>query len=141
LGGGRRPARKRASSDPTPKKLPNKAAGEAPAAAEVVEGRRQAKGNAVAARMSRRTSRAYDVGTALDGIRQTAKGRRDAKFTNLLFHIYAPERLRAAYYALRRDAAAGVDGGRPGSRTGRRWRRTFWICPTGWPEGATAPSL
>src|SRR5882672_6168815 len=61
-----------------PKKLPNKAAGEVPAAAEVVEGRRQAKGNAIAARMSRRTSRVYDMGTALDGIRRTAKGRRDA---------------------------------------------------------------
>ena len=32
-----------------PKKLPNKAAGEVPAAAEVVEGRLRAKGNAVAA--------------------------------------------------------------------------------------------
>ena len=93
-----------------PKKLPNKAAGEAPAAAEVVEGRRQAKGNAIAARMSRRTSRVYDVQTALDGIRQTAQGRRDAKFAGLLHHIYAVERLRAAYLALRRDAAAGVDG-------------------------------
>jgi group II intron reverse transcriptase/maturase len=93
-----------------PKKLPNKATGEAPAAAEVVEGRRQAKGNAIAARMSRRTSRVYDVGTALDGIRQTARGRRDAKFTGLLHYIYAVERLEAAYLALNRDAAAGVDG-------------------------------
>jgi hypothetical protein len=40
-----------------PKKRPNKAAGEAPAAAEAVEGRRQAKGNAIAARMSRRLER------------------------------------------------------------------------------------
>jgi RNA-directed DNA polymerase len=93
-----------------PKKPPNKAAGASPAAAEVVEGRRQAKGNAVAARMSRRTSRVYDVRTALDGIRQTARGRRDAKFTNLLHHIYAVERLEQAYLALKRDAAAGVDG-------------------------------
>src|SRR6516225_2159432 len=93
-----------------PKKLPNKAAGEVPAAAEAVEGRRRAKGNAVAARMSRRTIRVYDVGTALDGIRQTARGNRGARFTGLLNHIYAVERLRAAYYALRRDAAAGVDG-------------------------------
>src|SRR5207247_4357842 len=93
-----------------PKKLPNKAAGVIPAAAEAVEGRRQAKGNAFAARMSRRSMRAYDVGTALEGIRQTARGRRDAKFTGLLHHIYAVERLRAAYYALRRDAAAGADG-------------------------------
>jgi group II intron reverse transcriptase/maturase len=93
-----------------PKKLPNKAAGEAPAAAEAVEGRRQAKGNAIAARMSRRSVRVYDMGTALDGIRQTAKGRRGARFTGLLHHIYAVERLRAAYFALKRDAAAGVDG-------------------------------
>ena len=93
-----------------PRKLPNKAAGETPAAAEVVEGRRQAKGNALAARMSRRSSRVYDMGTALEGIRQTARGRRGAKFTGLLHHIYATERLEAAYYALRRDAAPGVDG-------------------------------
>jgi hypothetical protein len=93
-----------------PKKLPNKAAGEAPAAAEAVEGRLRAKGNAVRARMSRRSTRVYDVNTALDGIRQTARGRRDAKFTGLLHHIYAIERLRAAYHALRRDAAPGVDG-------------------------------
>ena len=93
-----------------PKKLPNKAAGEAPAAAEVVEGRLRAKGNAFAARMSRRLSRRYDMGTALEGIRRTAKGRRDAKFSGLLHHIYAVERLEAAYFALKRDAAAGVDG-------------------------------
>jgi group II intron reverse transcriptase/maturase len=93
-----------------PKKLPNKAAGAIPAAAEVVEGRRRAKGNAIAARMSRRTSRVYDVGTALDGIRQTARCRRDARFDNLLHHIYAVERLEQAYLAVKRDAAAGVDG-------------------------------
>jgi RNA-directed DNA polymerase len=93
-----------------PRKLPNKAAGEAPAAAEAVEGRLRAKGNALAARMSRRSSRVYDMGTALEGIRQAARGRRDAKFAGLLHHIYAVERLRAAYHALRRDAAPGVDG-------------------------------
>ena len=93
-----------------PKKLPNKAAGANPAAAEVVEGRLRAKGNAIAARMSRRSERVYDMGTALDGIRQTARGRRGARFPNLLHHIYAVERLRAAYLALKRDAAAGVDG-------------------------------
>jgi group II intron reverse transcriptase/maturase len=93
-----------------PKKLPNKAAGEVPAAAEAVEGRLRAKGNAVRARMSRRSTRVYDMGTALEGIRQTARRRRDAKFTGLLHHIYAIERLRAAYHACKRDAAAGVDG-------------------------------
>jgi group II intron reverse transcriptase/maturase len=60
--------------------------------------------------MSRRSSRVYDVRTALDGIRQTAKGRRGAKFTTLMHHIYQVERLRQAYLACKRDAAAGVDG-------------------------------
>jgi group II intron reverse transcriptase/maturase len=93
-----------------PWKRPNKAAGATPAAAEAVEGRRQAKGNAVQLRMFRRSSRVYDVDTALDGIRQTAKSRPAAKFTTLMHHIYAVERLRVAYHALRRDAAVGVDG-------------------------------
>jgi RNA-directed DNA polymerase len=93
-----------------PRKLPNKAAGEAPAAAEAVEGRLRAKGNAVELRMSRRSTRVYDVQTALDGIRQTAKGRPGAKFTTLMHHIYQVERLRVAYLACKRDAAAGVDG-------------------------------
>jgi group II intron reverse transcriptase/maturase len=48
--------------------------------------------------------------TALDGIRQTARGRAAARFTTLMNHIYQPERLQAAYFALKRDAAAGVDG-------------------------------
>jgi retron-type reverse transcriptase len=93
-----------------PKKLPNKAEGEIPAAAEAVEGRRQAKGNAVAAHMSRTPRRAYDMGNALEGIRQMAKGQPGAKFSTLMHHIHAVERLRAAYVALERKAAAGVDG-------------------------------
>ena len=93
-----------------PRKLANKAAGEVPAAAELVEGRLRAKGNAVRQRMSRRSRRVYDMETALCGIRQTAKGRPGAKFTTLMHHIYQVERLRAAYMACKRDAAAGVDG-------------------------------
>ena len=93
-----------------PKKLPNKAAGEIPAAAEAVEGRRQAKGNVIEAHACRTPCRAYDVHSALDGIRQTAKGNRQARFTTLMHHVYAVERLEAAYFALKRDAAPGVDG-------------------------------
>jgi len=93
-----------------PKKLPNKAAGDSPAVAEVVEGRLRAKGNAVRVHMFRRSGREYDMTTALDGIRQTATGRPGAKFTTLMHHIYQVERLRAAYMACKRDAAAGVDG-------------------------------
>jgi group II intron reverse transcriptase/maturase len=93
-----------------PKKLPNKARGAIPVAAEAVEGKLRAEGNAVQQRMSRRSMRAYDMQTALDGIRQTARGRPGAKFTTLMNHIYQPERLEAAYFALKRNAAAGVDG-------------------------------
>ena len=94
-----------------PKKLPNKAAGASSRGGGGGGGKAaRPREMPFAARMSRRSMRAYDVGTALDGIRQTARGRRDAKFTGLLHHIYAVERLRAAYYALKRDAAAGVDG-------------------------------
>lgn len=93
-----------------PRKLPNKGAGATPAQAEAVEGRRRAKGNAVQQHMSRRSRRVYDMQKALDGIRQTAKGRPEAKFTTLMHHIYQVERLRAAYNACKRDAAAGVDG-------------------------------
>jgi group II intron reverse transcriptase/maturase len=102
---------KRGKSDccVVPRKRPNEAA-QAKAVAEVVEGRQQAKGNAVEQRMSRRSSRVYDVNTALDGIRQTARGRSSAKFDTLMHHIYAVERLRQAYRALERSAAAGVDG-------------------------------
>ncbi len=93
-----------------PGKLPNKAAGEIPAAAEVVEGRPRAKGNAIQAHTSRTPGRAYDVHSALDGIRQTARGDRQARFTTLMHHVHAVERLEAAYLALKRDAAPGVDG-------------------------------
>lgn len=92
------------------KKLPNKAAGATPAAAEVVERRRRAEGNAVQQRMSRRSKRAYDMQTALDGIRQTAAGKPGARFPTLMHHIYQVDRLRAAYMECKRHAAAGVDG-------------------------------
>ncbi len=93
-----------------PKKPANKAAGAIPAAAESVEGRPRAKGNANAAHTRRTPGRPYDVHSALDGIRQTAKGDRSARFTTLMHHVYALERLEEAYFALKRDAAAGVDG-------------------------------
>lgn len=92
------------------KKLPNKAAGATPAAAEAVERRRRAEGNAVQQRMSRRSKRVYDMQTALDGIRQTAAGKPGARFPTLMHHIYQVDRLRAAYMACKRHAAAGVDG-------------------------------
>ncbi len=46
---------------------------------------------------------------ALDRIRQAARQRKKEKFTALFHHI-SPELLRMAFYAIRRDAAPGVDG-------------------------------
>ena len=46
---------------------------------------------------------------ALDRVRQAARQRKEERFTALLHHVN-PDSLRAAFFSLRRDAAAGVDG-------------------------------
>ena len=87
------------------RKLANKAG---MSAEEQGERRAGTKGNAD----QQNTRRAQDrerVSIALDRIRQAARQRKKEKFTALFHHI-SPEMLRAAFYVLRRDAAAGVDG-------------------------------
>jgi RNA-directed DNA polymerase len=77
--------------------------------AEQAEQRSLAKGNP----LRQNTSRALDrivVQSALGRIRQAAEKDRRARFTSLMHHIYDPSMLREAYYALKRDAAPGVDG-------------------------------
>ena len=49
------------------------------------------------------------VTQALDRLRQAAQQRRKERFTALLHHVN-PDRLRTAFYALKRKAAPGVDG-------------------------------
>jgi group II intron reverse transcriptase/maturase len=46
----------------------------------------------------------------IERVRQAASKDRTQRFTALLHHVYDVNRLRAAYLALKRDAAAGVDG-------------------------------
>jgi group II intron reverse transcriptase/maturase len=89
-----------------PTKPPNKA--EEPAA-EAVEGRGLAEGNSPE-RNAYRTQGRNDAQSALERVRQAARRERKQRFTALLHHVYDVERLRAAYLALERDAAAGVDG-------------------------------
>jgi len=89
-----------------PGKPPNKA--EAPAA-EVVEGRGLAKGNPHEQNTSRTQSR-KDVPSALERVRQVASRDGKERFTALMHHVYDIDQLRTAYFALKRDAAAGVDG-------------------------------
>jgi RNA-directed DNA polymerase len=76
--------------------------------AEQAERRAGAEGNA-AQQSTRRAQDRESVSQALDRIRQAAKHRRKERFTALLHHISVPM-LRTAFYALKRDAAPGVDG-------------------------------
>ena len=72
-------------------------------------GRGLTKGNPRQQNASR-TQRRQDAPSALERVRQAAKRDKAVRFTALLHHIYDPNRLRAAYLALKRDAAPGVDG-------------------------------
>jgi RNA-directed DNA polymerase len=89
-----------------PQKPPNKAPERA---AEVGEGRERTEGN-TPKRNALRTQRRESAPSALERVRQAAKRDRKQRFTALLHHVYDVERLRAAYFAVKRDAAAGVDG-------------------------------
>jgi group II intron reverse transcriptase/maturase len=78
-------------------------------AKEAVEERGLAKGNLLKRNMPRTQSRT-NVPSALERIRQAARRDRRQRFTALLHHVYDVERLRAAYFALKREAAPGIDG-------------------------------
>ena len=96
----------KSDSSVVPTKPPNKAA---EPAAEAGEGSGLAKGNSPE-RNALRTQGRERAQSALERVRQAARKDRKQKFTALLHHVYEVERLRAAYLALQRDAAAGVDG-------------------------------
>lgn len=49
------------------------------------------------------------VSQGLAGVRRAARARKGERFTALLHHL-TPELLRASFYALKREAATGVDG-------------------------------
>jgi RNA-directed DNA polymerase len=77
-------------------------------AAELVERRTGTKGNADQ-QSTRRAQDRESVSQALERVRLAARRGKKEKFTSLLHHIN-PEMLRAAFYAMKRDAAPGVDG-------------------------------
>jgi group II intron reverse transcriptase/maturase len=91
-----------------PAKAANKGSG-APRPAERLEERGLAKGNR--GEQSRFwTQGQIDLTHALDRIRNKAEEDRKCRFTALWHHVYNVNRLRQAYYALKRNAAPGVDG-------------------------------
>ncbi len=98
-------AREESDCAVVPMKQPNKVA---KAAAEAVEGRVQAKENAVETNTSPTRSGEH-VSQGIGGVRQVARERKQERFTALLHHLTV-ELLRDSYYALKRKAAPGVDG-------------------------------
>ena len=89
-----------------PAKSPNNAEGPA---AEATEGRDLAKGNSPECNAFRTQGR-EDALSALERVRQAAIRDKKQRFTALFHHIYDVARLRAAFLAIKKDAAAGVDG-------------------------------
>jgi RNA-directed DNA polymerase len=79
-----------------------------PTAAEPVEPRAGAKGSA-RQQSTHRTQGRERVAQALERVRQAARQRKKERFTALLHHI-SIDCLRTAFFALKRDAASGVDG-------------------------------
>jgi len=76
-------------------------------AAELVEPRAGAEGNA-SQQSTRRAQDRESVSQALERVRQVARQRRKERFTALFHHLSIPM-LRTAFFALKRDAAPGVD--------------------------------
>lgn len=76
--------------------------------AELVERRARAEGNANQ-QSTHRTQCRERVTQALGRVRQAAKARRKEQFTALLHHVNI-DLLRLSFYALKRNAAPGVDG-------------------------------
>jgi len=88
-----------------PGKLPNN--GDDPA--EATEGRGVTRGNANGNPACRTQSRDKCASTGLEGVREAARRNGKLRFTALLHHV-TPSLLVESFYALRRQAAAGVDG-------------------------------
>src|SRR5260221_2157091 len=95
-------------------KLANKAEGPSvaramgePYAAEPVERRAGTKGNA-GQQSTRRTQSRESVSQGLERIRKVARERKKEKFTSLFHHVNV-DLLEEAFYALKKNAAPGVD--------------------------------
>lgn len=101
--------REKSDSSVVPEKPPNKSDAAAPGA-EAAEGRGLAKRNRIEGDIRRTQRRDNDMPNALDRIREAARRDGRQRFTSLMHHVYDVDRLRAAYKAIRKDAAAGVDG-------------------------------
>jgi len=80
-----------------------------PSPAEALEGRGRTKGNTQQS-YRLRTQRRELLQQALERVRQVAVGDRTAQFTSIWHLVCDPERLFAAFLAIKRQSAAGIDG-------------------------------
>jgi retron-type reverse transcriptase len=75
-----------------------------------MEGRGLATGNPSQQNAPRTPSREDGALSALERVRRAAERDKQVRCTALLHHVYDIGHLRAAYDALKRDAAPGIDG-------------------------------
>ncbi len=94
--------------DKVPAKFANKGGQTAPA--ERDGGKGSGQGKQVRQNTGRTQQAANPVPSALDRVRKVAKSDKKVRFISLMHHVYDIDRLRAAYLAMKRSAAAGVDG-------------------------------
>jgi hypothetical protein len=88
--------------------VPEKPSNKGDDPAEMVEARGVAKGNVNKHPAPRTPSRTKVASMGLEGVRIAARKDKALRFTALLHHI-TPELLEQTFYALRHDAAPGVD--------------------------------
>jgi len=91
--------------DIVPEKSPNKSQ-----EAEGMEGRLPVKGNELQHPSHWTQSQAEGMPVVLGRIRKAVQRDKEGKLTALYHHVYNIEHLKAAYYQLKKKAAAGVDG-------------------------------
>ncbi len=91
--------------------------------AEGMEGRRPTKENIEQPTSLRTQSRASES-RGLLGVREVARKDKHARFTALLHHVTVA-RLQDSFYALKREAAPGVDG-TTWHEYKRTWTRNWW---------------
>ena len=100
---------RRKSDRPIVPRSPWNKGGGAPPVADKGEGRGLAKGNSGQHDRDRAQDR-IALQQALDRVRQAARRDREARLTTLWHHVYDIRRLRQAYLAIKKTAAAGIDG-------------------------------
>jgi group II intron reverse transcriptase/maturase len=88
--------------------VPEKPSNKGDDPAELVEGRSAAKGNVSENPAARTPRRDKPASMGLEGVRIAARRDKKERFTALLHHI-TPQLLAQSFYALRKDAAPGVD--------------------------------